>query len=181
MSCSFSVSSNNFLSCHCFYLLFVFAEHFCFFYQSLSLAAATKVFALKELKKHRHLWRCVSSCRHIRIFTAAGITTTDDGCCVCCIQQELLQLLSQLPCAEVRHLEASHRSVPYNCLGIFNSVCKIFSVSRSDTFPIRPESHRVYNLDIAVVGEVITDSLSTGEKKFHLSPLLSSCRSAYRR
>ena len=70
---------------------------------------------------------------------------------------------------EVRHLEASHRSVPYNCLGIFNSVCKDLLCLRSDihSFPSVRNLTAFYNLDIAVVGEVITDSVIYRKKKFH--------------
>ena len=70
---------------------------------------------------------------------------------------------------EVRHLEASHRSVPYNCLGIFYSICKDFLCLCSDihSFPSVRNLTTFYDLDVAVVGEVITDSVIYRKKKFY--------------
>ena len=70
---------------------------------------------------------------------------------------------------EVRHLEASHRSVPYYSLSIFYSVCKQFFCFRSDiqTFPAIRNLSTWNNFHVAVVREFITDSVIYRQKQFY--------------
>ncbi len=85
---------------------------------------------------HRHLWRCVSSCRHIQgWFTAAA--ESPPPMIVTASVSASASATALVPAAKVRHFEAAHRSVPYNCLSIFNSISEQFCCFRSDiqTFP----------------------------------------------
>ena len=71
--------------------------------------------------------------------------------------------------SKVRHFEASHWSIPYNSLCIFYSITEKFFCFWSDvhSFPAIRNASTFYNLDIAVVREVITDSVVNRKKKFN--------------
>ena len=84
------------------------------------------------------------------IYSCCGISAADDRNCIC-FSQCCCNCFGS--CCEFRHLEASHRSVPYNGFSSFNSISEQFCSFRSDiqTFPaIRNLSGR-NNLCICVV------------------------------
>ena len=68
-----------------------------------------------------------------------------------------------------RHLEASHWSVPYNCLSIFYCIAEDLSCLWSDveSFPSFRDLSSFYYLSICIIREIISDNVIYRKKEFY--------------
>ena len=94
------------------------------------------------------------------------ISTTDD-CYSICVGKCFCDCLCSI--SEFWHLEASHWSVPYNCLRRFNSISEHLSCLRSDikTHPSVRDLVLSYNFCICIVRESICCNSIYWKKKFN--------------
>ena len=84
------------------------------------------------------------------------VSSADDSRSFCLCQSFCYSLGTM---CKVRHLEGSHRSVPYNCLCVFHCITEDLLGIRSDiqSFPAFRNLSGLYNLLIGIVGEVVSD------------------------
>src|SRR5699024_226880 len=100
------------------------------------------------------------------VYSCCGVAAAND-CDSVCICKSFCNCLCSI--SELRHLEASHRSVPYNSLSCLNSLSIRLRCLRSNvkSHPSVRDFVLSYNLCIGVIGECVCRYSVNRKKQFY--------------